>query len=383
MIAYVLPTRDRPDELARTLDALGALPFHEAEVVVIDNASRVPPKVPVRLANDVPVRLELLDTNRAAAARNVGVQISDPGREWIVMLDDDSSPLNTDHVRALRSQAPDVAAVCAEIWLSPPTSERGGPEHRRESGGLPEVFIGCGVAIRRKAFLDAGGYDPDFHFYAEEYDLAAKFMHAGLRMVMDRRFQVHHRKVTSQRSMDRILRRLVRNNAWVMQRYAPDQYRHAEIRRTIRRYASIALKERAEIGYAAGLVDLALSKSRQSRNPLCPESWDRFTGKAACRESLQRAFQTRAFRTASLIEPGKNQHVILEVLSEMGVRLVDARADAEAVIIGTLSPGPMLDTFDLIGSAGGDWLLCPWNVPPIEQPGTLAHPAQRAGKSAA
>jgi GT2 family glycosyltransferase len=360
VIAYVLPTRDRPDELAHTLDALGSLPTHDAEVVVVDNASRVPPKVPLRLANELPVRLELLDRNRAAAARNVGVQLADPGREWIVMLDDDSSPLSIDHVRALKDQPPSVAALAAEIWLSPPASAH---EPRRESGGLPEVFIGCGVALRRQAFLDAGGYDPAFHFYAEEYDLAAKLMHSGFRVELDRRFQVHHRKVANQRRMDTILRRLVRNNCWVMQRYAPDVCRSLELRRTVRRYAGIALKERAELGFAAGLASLPLSLSRQPRRAMPKDLWDRFTGKAACRAALQAAWSRSSFRTATLIEPGKNQHIVSEVLHELGVRIVDARADAEKVVIATLSPGPMLDAHDLVGPAAGDWLLCPWELP--------------------
>ena len=359
MIAYVLPTHDRPDELASTLAALARLPTHDDEVIVVDSASAVPPKVPLRLDNALPVRLILRDNNEAAAARNVGVRAADPSREWIVMLDDDSAPLTIDHVHALNQQPPDVAAVAAEIWLSPPATSSADP--RRESGGLPEVFIGCGVAIRRQAYLDAAGYDPAFHYYAEEYDLAAKLMLAGYRIVMDRRFQIHHRKVTTQRNMDRILRRLVRNNCWVMQRYAPDSARTAEIRRTITRYAGIALKERAEIGYAAGLADLAFSLRRQPRTPLPAPAWDRFIGKAACRDTLQRAFAARSFRTASLIETGKNAHVVIEVLHELGVRIVDARTDADALVIATLSPGPMLDALDLIAPGAGDWLVCPWD----------------------
>lgn len=378
MIAYVLPTRNRPKELAETLAALGALAPHDAEVVVVDNASSPPPSAPLRLANDIPVKLLLRDSNEGAAARNAGVQASDPGREWIVMLDDDSHPLNTDHVRLLREQPPGVVAVQAEIWLNPPSSAALA-EPRREAGGLPEVFIGCGVAIRRCAFLAAGGYDPAFDYYAEEYDLAAKFIRDGGSIVMDRRFQIHHRKVASKRSMDRILRRLVRNNTWVMRRYAPDNARTAEVRRTIRRYGSIALKERAELGYLAGLFDLARTSRHQLRSPLSQEHWDRFTGKAACLATLQAAWSASRFSSASLIEPGKNRHVIEDVLRELGVTIVDARADAERIIVGTLSPGPMLDAYDLVSSAAGGWLLCPWT--PLAGPTTQAlaiDPARRA-----
>lgn len=362
MITYIIPTRDRPTELAHTLERLGALPAHEAEVIVVDNASSTPPSLPLRLNNQVPVRLILEHRNHAAAARNIAARASSPASEWLVMLDDDSHPLNLDHLTALRCQPPDVAAVQAEIWLQPPNAALHA-DPRRESGGLPEVFIGCGVAIRRDAFLHAAGYDPAFDFYAEEYDLAAKLLLSAHRIVFDPRFQIHHRKVTNRRNMDRILRRLVRNNAWVMQRYAPDPARAPELKRTLKRYASIALKERAEIGYAAGLFDLARSHHRQSRRPLPDALWDRFTGKAACLHTLQAAFSASPFRTASLIEPGKNHHIVVEVLNQLGVHILSPKADADRIIVATLSPGPMLDAFDLLDGAAHAWLLCPWKVP--------------------
>src|SRR6185503_611566 len=114
-------------------------------------------------------------------------------------------------------------------------------------------FIGCGVAIRLRSFLAAGGYDPTFDYYAEEYDLAARFILAGYRIVHDRRFRVMHEKVTQGRDFNRIVHRLVRNNAWVAQRYAPIEHREAEINETISRYGRIAVKENAAAGYAAGV----------------------------------------------------------------------------------------------------------------------------------
>lgn len=406
MIAYVLPTRDRPDELARTLSAIAALPPHDAEVLVVDNASRTPAAAPASLSNQIPVRVLRQSTNLAASARNIAVNHTDASRRWIVMLDDDSHPLTPDHIDALRDQPGDVLAVQAEIWLTPPADQlqralcastgrisaeqsqlpaftpslRTGlarthaavepparTDPKREAGGLPEVFIGCGVAIRRDAFLHAQGYDHRFHYYAEEYDLAAKLIAQGGRIAFDRRFQVHHRKVQSNRSMNRILRRLVRNNAWVMRRFAPKDVLTAELRRTIARYAGIALKEHAELGYATGLFDLARTLHAQPRTPLSQEHWARFTGLTACREALQHAWTSRRFNTATLLSPGKNAHVVAHALAELGVRVVDQHAtnvDADVAVIATLSPGPMLDAFDLLAPAA-DWIVRPWLVPDL------------------
>jgi len=378
LIAYVLPTHNRPEVLTRTLDALSNLPAHEAEVIIVDNASRPPPHAPVVLDNGLPVTLVMRGTNEGAAARNAGVRAADPACEWVVMLDDDSAPLDLGFLDVLREQPNDVAAVAAEILLGSsvgsPALRAGATSDtvlplRHEAGGLPEVFIGCGVALRRQSFLDAGGYDPAFHFYAEEYDLAAKFIRAGQHIIMDRRFRVLHEKTSANRNMDTILRRLVRNNAWVMQRYAPAAMRSAEVRRTLGRYGAIAHKERAEIGYALGVADLARTYFRQAHQELSAAQWDRFTGKAACRRSLLRSWTANRFDTALIVAPGKNEHIVRECLMEMGVRIVSNEADAQAVIIGTLSPGPMLDALEALRAETR--VIAPWEEI-VEEPASSA-----------
>lgn len=351
-IAYVLPTRDRPETLARTVAALARLPRHDAQVVVVDNASSMPPRLPVELHNGLPVLLLQRNRNEGAAARNAGVLASDPSCDWVVMLDDDSHPLSIGVLDALRDAPSEAGAVQAEILL-PSADGRA----RHEAGGLPEVFIGCGAAIRRRAFIDAGGYDPTFNYYAEEYDLAARLLLAGWRVTIDRRFGVLHEKTQSGRDMNVILRRLVRNNTWVMQRYAPRGERTAEIRRTLARYGRIAVKERAEPGYAAGLFDLARTALRQPRRELPRLLWERFIGLDAARRALENA---GSIRRAALIASGKNEHVVRAALAERGVRVVGDPDSADALVIGTLSPGPALDALAAhAGPADGPRVIAP------------------------
>ncbi len=386
MISYVLPTRNRPECLARTLAALGSLPPHDAEVIVLDNASSIPVPVPSTLANGLVARCIRRASNEGAAARNTGAAASDPASTWIVMLDDDSHPMDIRFLDALQEQPRDVAAVCAEIFLAPCDSGR----IVRESGGLPEVPIGCGVAYRRDAYLAAAvpglqhvhGYDPRFGFYAEEYDLAARLMLAGGRISLDRRFAVLHEKTPAGRSMDTILRRLVRNNAWVMRRYAPDAACATEVRRTIARYARIAWKERASLGYAAGLVQTLATLATQPRLAMGATTWDRFTGKSACRRALLRAWGDRRFASAMIAAPGKNEHVVRETLAEMGVSIVDHDDRAEAIVIGTLSPGPALDALELLKDDAR--VIAPWAMSPGHaEPLTRESPGDAAARAAA
>ncbi len=338
MLSYVLPTRNRPDQLQRTLAALGNLDaaahdrFGGGEVIVIDNASETRPALPRTLLNGFPLRTVLLDQNLGAAARNHGVEIA--RGNWIVMLDDDSHPLDSRHVDVLLDAPHDVAAIGAEIIL---------PDGSRERGGLPEVIIGCGAAIRREAFLSVGGYDPSFEYYVEEYDLCAKLQLAALRVLHDLRFRVLHEKVTAGRDFNVIVRKLVRNNAWVMQRYAPEEMRQREIAHTIERYAGIAMKEHAAGGYAMGIAELISSLATQTRTPMPNELWDRFTGASAVRASL--AAVDEGARVC-IIEPGKNAEVIRREVSGAGLALCEDCSSADILLIGTLSPGPMLDAYD-------------------------------------
>ncbi|GJQ28817.1 MAG: hypothetical protein HBSAPP03_07010 [Phycisphaerae bacterium] len=361
MISYIIPTRDRPQRLRDTLARLDALGPHPdaAELIVIDNDSRERLVLPPSLPNGLRVREIALAENLAAASRNLAAQHANPANPWLVMLDDDSFPLDLRFLSLLEHQPIDVAALAADIAL---------PSGLRESGGLPEVFVGCGVAIRRDAFLRLGGYDPAFGFYAEEYDLAARLLLAGFRVAFDPRFRIRHDKSTVNRSMNLILARLVRNSSFVTLRYAPRDLRAAELRAARRRYRAIAEKEHALHGFARGLRDLRAARRAQPHTPLPPHLWDRFTGLAHARLALAAAHAAKPFHSAAIVDHGKNAHVVAHALHELGVRIIGDGEDADALVIGTMSPGPMLDALQ----RRSRWLgphaprvIAPWAIPPV------------------
>lgn len=351
MISYVIATRDRHGELGETLDRLGRLERHRAglagEVLVVDNASAEPVRVPNWLDNGLAVRPIRRHSNIGAAGRNDGVRATDA--EWCVLLDDDSSPLDDAFIELLARTPGDVAAVSADITL---------PDGSRERGGLPEVFIGCGVAVRRSMFLAAGGYDEAFGYYAEEYDLSAKLIQMGMRIAFEPGFRVEHRKVSGGRDMDAILGRLVRNNGWVIQRYCPGDELEARQRENEARYRMIAEREDARAGFDRGLRELHDTIDAQVRAPMGDSHWARFTGLAAARRALGDAQACGELGArALLVEPGKNAWAIERALDELGIEA----GNVGTPVVGTLSPGPMLDAAARMPGA-----VCPWVVP---QPG--------------
>ncbi len=355
MIGYVIPTRDRADQLQRTLEAIDRLGNHlsvgGAEVIVVDNASAQPVNLPESLPRGTRVRVVRLDENRGAAARNIGAEHADERVNWLVMLDDDSAPLDAGLELAIRRAPGNAAAISGDIFLG----ESPDSISRREDGGLPEVFVGCGVAIRREAFGRVGGYDERFGFYAEEYDLSAKLLLAGQSVVFCPIFRVLHRKVASGRDMNLIVQRLVRNNAWVCQRYAPSHAIEAEQARIDGRCRWIAEREDAMAGYEAGCAERDATLGQQVRTPMDDATWGRFTGFAQAHEALKRRLPGLS-RTAELIAEGKNAHVVRAALDALGVRVVETGADVR--VIGTMSPGPMLDALHSAGS--GAPVIAPW-----------------------
>jgi GT2 family glycosyltransferase len=366
VISYILPTRDRPERLKATLQALASLGDHSecggAEVVVVDVGSRERLILARALESGLPIKYLLRERHEGALARNIAGAASDPAADWLVLLEDDSYPDDTEFLARLRDVPADIGAVSASVWL--PT--RPGRRAERERGGLPEVFLGCGAAIRRSLFLKLGGYDASLGCCGQEYDFCARLLLAGLRVAFDPLFSITHANGTIRRDMSHRLARLVRNDGWIARRYAPDDVRLAELRQVRERYRRVAAKEHALAGFDRGMAQLRRTLRSQRRTPMSLELWDRFTGLAAARESLQAAYSARSFGTACVVDEGKNAWVIGQALHELGVKVTGENDDAEVMVIGTMSPGPMLDAFErrLEGRRiGGPRILMPWTLP--------------------
>ncbi|GAB5497222.1 MAG: hypothetical protein Phyf2KO_23020 [Phycisphaerales bacterium] len=355
MIGYIIPTRDRHEELMRTLGEINRLGpqigMGGAEVVVIDNASKTPVQLPEQLPCGTRIRTLRLDENLGAAARNYGARAADERCDWLVMLDDDSAPLDSGFEVSLRRAPDDVAAVSADIFLG----QNEDAIERREDGGLPEVFVGCGVAIRRDVFLDLGGYDESFGFYAEEYDFCAKLLLAGKRTQFSQIFRVLHRKVSGNRDMNLIVERLVRNNGWVCQRYAPVGVLGDELNTCIERCRFIAKKEGATTGFKRGREELERTLEAQRRTPMDDAMWERFTGQSQAREAIKKRMPLGA-ASAQLIGEGKNSHVVRKAMRDLALREVKSGGDCK--LIATMSPGPMIDALE--NGERGVPTIAPW-----------------------
>ena len=205
-LCVVIPTRGRPETLARTLDALThqTVAGHEI-IVVIDGTDEPVPKVPSG------VRTIVQPQAGPGVARNTGVEATD--RPLVLFLGADMIPtpaLVERHVRAHASEPdrhiavlgrvawhPDVAHNPINRWLDwSQTQFDYDVLDRQHSAGEREAGFGrfytCNVSLKRELFLESGGFDPDFVFFYEDLDAGWRLDQLGMVLRYVPEALVHH-----------------------------------------------------------------------------------------------------------------------------------------------------------------------------------------------
>ncbi|WP_219910795.1 glycosyltransferase family 2 protein [Saccharothrix carnea] len=178
----VIATRDRADDLTRTLERLGEL---DVPVIVVDNGSSDDTVARVRREFGH-VEVLALGRNEGAVARNHGVRRA--ATPYVAFSDDDSwwAPDALRCGEELFARHPRLGLVAARTIVEP--DGRLDPvcvEMARSALGRdddlpgPSVlgFVCCAAIVRRSAFLGVGGFHPVLFWPGEErlfsWDLAA------------------------------------------------------------------------------------------------------------------------------------------------------------------------------------------------------------------
>lgn len=188
--SVVVPTRNRPDALARCLGALAALdyPRDRFEVIVVDDGGADS----VRSADPALARMDIRILHKShggpGAARNFGVR--NARGEYIAFTDDDCLPepgwlsafeaafrtdpgalLGGHTVNGLESNLYATSSQLLIDYLHDYYNP--GPEG-------PRFFTSNNMAVGRDAFLAAGGFDPIFvRAAAEDRELCARWLRQG------------------------------------------------------------------------------------------------------------------------------------------------------------------------------------------------------------
>lgn len=216
-VTVVMATRNRRQGALEVCRRLRELP-ESPEVLVVDNASQ--DGTADALEAELPgVRVLRLPTNRGATARNLGVEHA---RTPLVAFSDDDSWWAPGALRRAEEHFdahPRLALLAGRILvhdeqrLDPVCAQmRRSPLPRSRDLPGPSVlgFVACGAVVRRRAFLQVGGFHPLVFFGGEETVLAQDLAAAGWGLAYVDDVVAHHHPAGSSDRAGR--RRLLTRN---------------------------------------------------------------------------------------------------------------------------------------------------------------------------
>jgi GT2 family glycosyltransferase len=195
-VTVVLLTYNCAHRLAPILDRLISL---RLPVIAVDNAST--DGTPSIISDRRGIELVTLKQNIGAAGRNVGAQLA--RTPYVAFCDDDGwyEPGGLMAAAELFDRHPRLALLNARIlvkqqaYLDPISTEMAAsplPETAGIPGPVLMSFMGGACLVRVTAYLQVGGYDPEFFLGGEEETLAFKLARARWHMRYFPDLVMHH-----------------------------------------------------------------------------------------------------------------------------------------------------------------------------------------------
>jgi GT2 family glycosyltransferase len=211
-VSLIIPTRDRPEALRRTLQRLGDWLPASAEVLVYDDSAS-----PGRLesvAREHPnVRL-VEGPTRLGVSRAKNLLMGQATSDIIISLDDDMDVLTPDACGIIRryfEAHPRCGIVSFRVWWS---LEAPSPAVTGAAAGAPfecNDFLGGANATRADYFADAGRFAEWMDMYGEEGYVTLAAIQRGWEVHCLPSVLVHHRTTPlEQRANPTLVRKLVR-----------------------------------------------------------------------------------------------------------------------------------------------------------------------------
>jgi GT2 family glycosyltransferase len=199
-ISVIVCTRNGRPRIAACLRALEKQSMPPHEVIVVDDGSTDGTSGLVE--REFPtVTLMRLEPCGLSAARNAGAEAATG--EYVAFTDDDCEPdrdwlaglatafaTGWDGVGGPNLPPPPRDAVEAIVAAAP-----GAPSHVMLDDEEAEHLPGCNIAVRRRAYFDIGGFDPQFKTAGDDVDFCWRLRDRGYRLgFAPTAFVWHHRR---------------------------------------------------------------------------------------------------------------------------------------------------------------------------------------------
>lgn len=200
--SVIVCCRDGRDRIGACLRSLEALHGPEAEIIVVDDGSS--DGTADLIEKEFPgVKTIRLETAGLSAARNAGAEAA---TGEVVAFTDDDCEVDPDWLV-------EIARVFTDGWDAvggpnlPPrprdlanavvTAAPGAASHVMLDDREAEHVPGCNIAVRRTAYFQIGGFDPDFRTAGDDVDFCWRLRDAGMRIgFAPNAFVWHHRRTS-------------------------------------------------------------------------------------------------------------------------------------------------------------------------------------------
>ena len=266
-VSVVIPTFKRHKVLAETLRALRLCQPRPAEILVmVDHGDQ---QTRASLESEFPeVRWIEADSRLGpGGARNI--LIAKAAQDYVASFDDDSYPIDIDFfadVVAIFEAHPRAAILAAGAIVH--DDERTPP--RTDVLARVAEFVGCGVAIRRAAFLETKGYLPiQLAYGAEEVDVSLQVLDRGWEIVRSDALRVRHRTSRAHQATPEVTSAHISNTALVgYLRYPVVLWSFVILQVGRRVYWSLRNGRAAGVVHGLANIPRSLWKHRAQREPV-------------------------------------------------------------------------------------------------------------------
>jgi GT2 family glycosyltransferase len=271
LITILITTKDRPDDLRRTLRELHLQDYPSVETIVIDDGSAERLEPVVREEWPTAVYIRESDSCGCPQRRSEGFLIAKG--DYIVELDDDSAPVAPGALSlavAYMEDHPKVGILGFHICNSPVLPK----DYAQPDAKYASNFVGCGALFRTAAVRQVGGYRAFFEGEWEESEYGLRMLKAGWSIRFFPEVLIHHRVSPLQRRSVRSWSRAFRNKLWAMVIHYPARRLIMEGTWTLGLAACDAIRLLRPREFAKGLRQFlsGLPRAIRMRQPMSSET---------------------------------------------------------------------------------------------------------------
>ncbi len=218
LVTVLIATKDRPEDLRRTLQELRRQDYPALELIVIDDGSATSLEPIVRASWEQALFIRHSESAGQCKRRSEGFEIA--AGEYILQLDDDSHPVDgaaiSRAVAAMQSH-PNWACLSFYVFNGAVLPETLPPLEPK----FNNAFVGCGAMFRTRALTQVGGYRDFFGNEWEEEELGLRLLAAGWVIYFFPAVVIHHHVSVRNRNQERTWTRQIRNKLWAIAMHMP------------------------------------------------------------------------------------------------------------------------------------------------------------------